>query len=216
MVQDYRATYPFPKPNAFDGLGIAVPEGPTPEDLDLMRQIGAKYVRCDIPWRFVEKQTGVFDFEAYDSIVDETAKRGQRVVFILDYGHPSYTGGPMRGPATPEQRDAFVNYAKAVIGRYQGKGVLWEIYNEPNLTQFWAPKANIDEYAALAIQVATMVRNLYPQEWLISGGLSTFDWPSFENWHPAACSTLWMRSAYTLIATKNRKPCVRIGLICAL
>jgi polysaccharide biosynthesis protein PslG len=36
------------------------------------------------------------------------------------------------------------------VQRYKGKGYLWELWNEPNIAQFWKPTPNVADYIALA------------------------------------------------------------------
>ena len=36
-----------------------------------------------------------------------------------------------------------------------GRGALWEMYNEPNISPFWRPKPNTDDYIKLALEVGT-------------------------------------------------------------
>ena len=43
-----------------------------------------------------------------------------------------------------EGRKAFARWAAAAARHFQGRGILWEVYNEPN-TKFWKPKADVQQ-----------------------------------------------------------------------
>ncbi len=54
-----------------------------------------------------------------------------RIVFILDYGNDLYGGG--NAHHFDAGRAAFARFAAAAARHYRGKGIIWEIWNEPNL-----------------------------------------------------------------------------------
>ena len=74
-----------------------------------------------------------------------------RALFILDYGNPLYTRG--KSVRTAEAREAFARWAVAAAKHFSGRGINWEVFNEPNHPIFWPPKPNVNEYAALAVEV---------------------------------------------------------------
>ena len=55
-------------------------------------------------------------------------------LFILDYGHPSYTGGIQTPPTSPAQIAAFVKFATAAFSTLKASGieVQYELWNEPD------------------------------------------------------------------------------------
>jgi hypothetical protein len=55
---------------------------------------------------------------------------------------------------TPEFRDAFAKWAVAAVGHFKGRGIVWELWNEPNIAGFWKPKPDVQQYIALAKTVA--------------------------------------------------------------
>ena len=49
-------------------------------------------------------------------------------MLILDYNHPLYDN--WMSPFTDEGRDAFTRYVMECLKRYNGLGIIWELYNE--------------------------------------------------------------------------------------
>lgn len=78
-------------------------------------------------------------------------------------------------PHTETGRAAFARWAAAAVGRYRGRGYLWEIWNEPNHSNFWKPQPNVADYVALARAVGRSVREAAPGERLIGPATSTID-----------------------------------------
>ena len=119
-------------------------------ELDRLAAGGFRWVRMDLFWHAVEIEPGRYDFRAYDALVASMAKRGIRIVFILDYGNPMYDSN--LPPTSAEGRAAFARFAATAAQHYRGEGIVWEIWNEPNLNHFWLPEANVEHYGQLALE----------------------------------------------------------------
>jgi hypothetical protein len=154
--------------------GLAMHGANTGADYDLVAASGAGIVRTNLYWSDVETSPGVYDFSAYDPIVANLVSRNLTPMLILGYGNPLYSGGsPVPAPAT--WKAAFVNYAKAAAAHYQGKGILWEIWNEPDGGTFWVPPSPND-YANLVIAASPAIRAADPSGAVIGGATSGVDW----------------------------------------
>ncbi len=176
--QDYRSRFPLPELTIPDGWGVNLNLRDADEkEYDLMKQLGVRWARLDLHWSRVEQKKGVYDFSKYDPVVDGLAKRGIRMILILDYGNKVHD---VDSPRTREGRAAFAEYARASVKRYKGRGVLWEIWNEPNVKRYWRSDPSADEYAALVKVVGAAIREIGTQEWIIGPATSRFDWPFLE------------------------------------
>ena len=145
-------------PLAF-GVNIHFVE-PREKEIDMIAEAGFRFIRMDFAWGRIEREKGRYDFSGYDQLVESLAKRNIRPLFILDYGNRHYDEG--LAPHTEEGRAAFSKFAAAAAKRFADKGILWEIWNEPNLDQFWKPKANAEDYNALALAVCKAMREADP------------------------------------------------------
>jgi hypothetical protein len=156
-----RAAIPHPSIPAIgslDGLGVNIHfTDAKPGELEMIKAAGFKWVRMDLAWGGTERKQGEYDFAAYDRLVDALEKNGLRAVFILDYGNPLYDSG--LAPHTDEGGAAFAKWAATAVKRYAGKGYLWELWNEPNIAQFWKPKPDVQQYIALTKRVAAELRS---------------------------------------------------------
>jgi hypothetical protein len=150
----------LPSPIVPDGLGVNIHfTGEPARDLDMIQAGGWKFIRMDFVWSSVEKQKGAYDFAAYDVLTDALAKRGIRALYILDYSNPLYESD--QSVRTEEGRQAFARYAATAAKRYKGRGILWELWNEPNIG-FWKPQPSVNDYMALAKAVFPAIRKADP------------------------------------------------------
>jgi polysaccharide biosynthesis protein PslG len=163
------------------------------KDLDLIAAAGFKWVREDFFWSAIERRRGEYDWSDYDNLVAQLKQRGLRAYFILDYSNPLYeemvTGiNPLNGkpeertlasPQHPASVAAFARWAAAAAKHFRGRGVIWEIWNEPNIG-FWKPKPDADQYAALALATCRAIRQADPQATIVAPASSGFPWAFLE------------------------------------
>jgi hypothetical protein len=175
----------LPEPVLPQGVGVNIhfTRGHA-RDLDLIAAAGFQVVRMDFSWSAIERKKGAYDWSAYDELTANLQKRGLRAWYILDYSNGLYEQAVVsRNPVTgKEQRDtaspqhpasiaAFARWAAAAARRYRGRRILWEIWNEPNIT-FWKPRPDVRQYTALALAACKAVRAADPQATLVGPATS--------------------------------------------
>ncbi len=138
------------------GLGVNIHfyEG-NEKDWKMLTDAGVGIVRMDVSWSRCEKEPGVYDFSRHDALVERLAKNDIRLLFIIDYGNPLYDDGV--APHSEACRQAYARFVSALVSRYKGKGILWELWNEPNIG-FWKPKPNVNDYMAWCKAVVPAIR----------------------------------------------------------
>lgn len=173
-----------------EGFGVNIHfTDPNPGELNMLSGAGFRWVRMDFKWDATEKERGRYDFSAYDRLMTELDAHGVRALFILDYGNPLYdNGAPPRNETT---RTAFVHWAVAAAKHFAGRGILWEVYNEPNHSLFWPPKPDVQEYIALAMTVGRAFRASVPQEKLIGPATAEIDFDFVEACLKAGLLEYW-------------------------
>jgi hypothetical protein len=161
-----------------NGFGVNIHFTGEPKDLDLIAQAGFKFIRMDFSWSGVEREKGVYDFEksGYDALTAGCTKRGIRILYILDYSNRLYEND--RSVRTEEGRKAFAAFAEAAAKRYAGKNILWEIWNEPNIKQFWVPQPGFEDYCRLVEAAAERIRQADANALVVAPATSTipFGW----------------------------------------
>lgn len=160
------------------GFGVNIHFTGEPRDLDLITEAGFKFIRMDLTWGGVEREKGIYRFQeiGYDALTEGCTRRGIRLLYILDYSNRLYESD--RSVRTEQGRKAFAAFAEAAAKRYAGKGVLWEIWNEPNLKHFWSPQPSADDYCKLVEETAPLLRQADPSGLVVAPATSgiPLDW----------------------------------------
>lgn len=161
---------------------------PKPGELAMLAAAGFRWVRMDFVWQSTETEEGTYDFSAYDRLLTALDEHQLRPLFILDYTNSHYDGD--HAPFTREGRQAFANWAAAAVKHYRGRGIVWEIYNEPN-TGFWTPAPNVLDYVKLALETSKAIHQVAPDEQIIGPGVWGFDLPFIEECLQAGLLNYW-------------------------
>lgn len=144
----------------------------------IVASTGATWVRLDIDWALIEPVRGQKDWTATDRVVRAASAHALSVLAILTYA-PAWAG-PHRGvggsKAAPHPVP-FGEFVGAAVDHYGDQISHWEIWNEPNVTAFFAPAPDVGLYAHLLRQAALAVRARQPHGQVIVGGLA----PSTNN-----------------------------------
>ncbi|HEY3332551.1 MAG TPA: hypothetical protein VGK19_21150 [Capsulimonadaceae bacterium] len=150
---------------------------------DLLAESGAKWARCQTGWSRCEIEKGVIDFAWLDEIVDQLLKRGVQPWFNLGFGNKLYMPGVPHESAVgcvpiaygPECLAAWKRFVAAVATHFAGRVKHWEIWNEPNIDQFWHPThATGEAYAELIAETAPIIKRIQPDS-VILGCTSAID-----------------------------------------
>jgi hypothetical protein len=161
---------PFPAPRVPGGLGVNIHfTEAMPGELEMIADAGLRWVRMDFFWQDTEREKGVYDFSRYVGLMDALEKRGLRALFILDYSNTLHE--PV---GTAAGRAAFARWAAAAVSRFKDRGIVWEIWNEPNIG-FWKPRPDAGEYCALALETCRAIRAVAPDELIVAPATSEID-----------------------------------------
>lgn len=159
--------------------------------LTLAQNSGAGYIRDDITWASVEQSKGVYWWDQTDPVISYAAKHKLRVLMIVDEA-PSWASGVPQTTddwqwSPPINVADYANFAGQVAARYGSKGTFWtanpsltktlpagiEVWNEPNLTQFWGnQKPDPVKYTAMLKAAYTKIKVADPSMTVVSAGLS--------------------------------------------
>lgn len=100
-----------------------------------------------VSWKEIEVAPGSFDFTRLDGIV--TTARAKRAEILLVLGqtpvfhatNPKAPGHYGPGATSMPNLTAWRNYVRKVALHYKGKGIRYQVWNEPNILGFWSGTA---------------------------------------------------------------------------
>jgi hypothetical protein len=167
--------------------------------LDQQREAGIGVVRLPLDWATIQPDPDRWMFGRHDEFVLDAARAGMRVLPFLIQTPGWATSKPPDSDATgiwpPMFPDYIQEFATEAVRRYGPGGSLWQghpevpylpirswqIWNEPNLRQFWASGPDPAAYTRLVESAARGIRSVDPAAEIVSAGL-----PDTETTHIAA------------------------------
>ncbi len=162
--------------------------------------LGAGWNRWPLYWDRIETSPGVFDWSAYDRLVNDDVQHGLGINAIL-IGRPGFyaDGGSISGLREPifsnvgdvpvegaaiNPANRWATFVYQAVNRYKPGGLLatqlgweagagitiWEAWNEPDLPMFWSGSA--EEYARLLKVTYIVTEYAHPESNVVFGGLA--------------------------------------------
>jgi len=172
------------RPEALDDAELA-------KALDMAKAAGITTLDYEVDWEDTDlgdsggnKRT--YDWSELDRLLAGAEARGIKVSLLLthtpDWVHPALVETEPNSsyrqwtaPKGETELQHWSNFVRDVVGRYKGRVVHYEIWNEPNHRSFWRPEPNPSEYAALLRAAYLSAKETDPQATIVFGGLSTND-----------------------------------------
>jgi hypothetical protein len=155
------------------GVGFNMHVAGTDQDWDAIKAAGAVMCRLDIGWSGSERVKGQYDFSRQDETLKKMDARGVRALFVLAYDNPLYG----KAETTEEGRQAYARWVAAAAGHFRGRGVMLELWNEPNVG-FWKGDAKMNseqfaaQYVALVKAAVPAMRAADPNCFILGGSVS--------------------------------------------
>lgn len=169
--------------------------------------LGAGWTRWPLYWDIVQTSSETWDWSAYDQLVIDDMRYGLNINAILLGRPEFFIDGDIitglsasvfdDGTDTPGQgkqlnpQNPWVNFVYQAVQRYKPGGILarqqgwiagegvtvWEIWNEPDLPQFW--QGGMRNYARLLKSAYIAAHHADPTVTVMFGGLL---FPTQDNW----------------------------------
>ena len=130
-------------------LGFNVHQSAT-VGLDATRDAGAGWVRIDLNWFDAQpRSAAAYDWTRFDALIDGALARKLRVLAVVGYTPGWASEADRKGGGNENdvpKAGTYGPFVTAVVERYKAKVTHFELWNEPNLEQFFegAPRDYID------------------------------------------------------------------------
>jgi hypothetical protein len=141
--------------------------------MQLYKLTGARWDRRDFWWSVVQPDRDTWNWEYFDAAMQDFRAANVNLVVILCYGS-AWTG---HAPDTEEEMQLFGEYVYRMVDRYKGHVKHWEVWNEPNILPFWAPKPNVANYTRLLQISYQRAKEADPDCVILGGAMAGADLP---------------------------------------
>lgn len=143
--------------------------------LDDIASSGATWVRFDLNWADIQADgPDSFNWARYDRVIDGAHRRGLKVLPVVAYTPPwARPAGLDTDKAPPARIEDFTRFVAVAVARYSSRGVRhWQIWNEPNIAQFWEPGPDPTRYVKLLRGSYAAIKGIDPGATVVMGGLA--------------------------------------------
>lgn len=151
--------------------------------IDILAQTGAKWVKEEFRWDWVEPRRGVWEWAFMDEAVDKERAKGLDILGLLDYtaGWAVNASGPVSNAPPPV--DLWTEYVRQTVGRYKDRVHAWEVWNEPNEGVFWA--GTKEQYAQLLAVTYDTIKSVDPSATVVGPAITGVDeaWLDAVDWN---------------------------------
>jgi polysaccharide biosynthesis protein PslG len=143
--------------------------------LDDFAALGVRFIRFDFSWADIQRDgRNSYDWTKYDAVVSAANARGIKVLGLITYtpawARPSNCTTIF---CAPKNLNDYKNFVSQAVTRYSPMGVhYWEIWNEPNITNFWQPTPDAARYTQMLKGAYQAAKAADPGAVIITGGTS--------------------------------------------
>lgn len=155
-----------------------------------MKSLGITQARTDWEWRVVESKQGKYDWTALDKLVTLAKRYGVTILPIVHYAPDwavisgSKPSGVYQMAPKREFYEAYGKFLAASIDRYGPKGnakvafnpiLHWQVWNEPNIKEFWGPSPDSGEFVNFMQTVNKQIGTRRSSVKIVHAGISKAD-----------------------------------------
>lgn len=134
------------------------------------------WIRIDINWDVIQAGgSSSYNWAPFDNVVRGTTSRGMKVLagilYTPGWARPSGTGAT----TPPTDLSAYARFASTAVAHYAPMGVhAYEVWNEPNIVNFWAPGPDPARYTQMLKLAYTAIKSADSTATVVSAGLSPY------------------------------------------
>lgn len=166
-------------PNTYFGLHIHHLDWPTPTPWPDMPVPAWRLWDAGLTWVELEPNRGQWQFARLDRFVALAEQHGTSLLLPLGMP-PEWARNPYLGNnAPPQSIEDWRTYVRTVVSRYKGRIQAYEIWNEPNLKDFWS--GTTDQMVTLTKEASQIIHAVDPKAIVVSpSATADFGIPWFE------------------------------------
>jgi hypothetical protein len=143
---------------------------------DSLEAVGAGWIRMDINWAVIQRKgPSSYDWAPFDRLVRAARRRGIRVLGTLVFTPTWARAAGLEADAPPTKASDFGRFVLRAATHFSAEGVhAYEVWNEPNISPFWATGPDPARYTRLLKQAYAAIKRVDRSAVVVSAGLSPY------------------------------------------
>jgi len=144
--------------------------------LDGAKAAHAGWLRVDVNWALIQGGGPTsYNWTSFDNVMRAITDRGMHALAAIMYAPAWARPAGSSGSTPPSDLAAYARFASATAARYAPMGVhAYEIWNEPNIVNFWAPGPDPARYTQMLKLSYSAIKAADPSAVVVSAGLSPY------------------------------------------
>lgn len=134
---------------------------------------------CGVAWKDLNPDPGIFQWSRLDSILAAAEAAGARDICLVLSGTPRWAASDPAAPhaaswigpgsnSPPRSLGDWEEFVRRVAARYKGRIGSYQIWNEPQLAEFWFPYHRIPVLASMTARAKVIIGKVDPQARVVS------------------------------------------------
>jgi hypothetical protein len=153
-------------PDTYFGLHIHHLDNPIPTPWPSMPVPAWRLWDAAVDWHSLEPNKGQWQFERLDRYVALAKQHGTSILLPFGMAPRWALARPQENGAEPRDLDDWRTYVRTVVTRYKGRIQAYEIWNEPNLKDFWT--GTTDQMLTLTKEASQIIHSVDPHAIVVS------------------------------------------------
>jgi hypothetical protein len=142
----------------------------TKEEYDYLDYMGVNWILHTFYWGSIEPEQGIWDYQHYDTVVNNAKNANLKVLGVLAYDTPwIHPDQNSHYYIPPDHLTDFHEFVRQTVAHFKGRVDAWCIWNEPN-GRSW--KGTNEEFVELFRQTAELIRQADNDVILLGGAFN--------------------------------------------
>lgn len=153
-------------PDTYFGFHIHHLDDPTATPWPTMPVPAWRLWDAAVDWQSLEPNKGQWQFERLDHYVALAKQHDTNILLPFGRGPRWALARPQEYGSEPRNLDDWRTYVRTVVTRYKGRIQAYEIWNEPNLKDFWT--GTTDQMLTLTKEASQIIHSVDPHAIVVS------------------------------------------------